>query len=143
MSGTPITATTDLLKVSDELGLVFGYAIVCMEKNDAGDWVQHFDTQGHHIPESVMLKAAADFALTEASIAKSASKDMHEGDDIQVAPFLFPMTTEMADALGMDIKKSGLLIGLKPTAEVLAMYKSGDRTGFSIGGSGTLEEVTA
>lgn len=170
MGAQTITSTTDLLKVDDGLGVVFGYAIVCREKNDKGEWEDHFDTQGHHIPEAEMLKASVEFAQGSAAeravvvakalvkalgegeqpsnttlvkLAKAASKDMHEGDDIQDVIQMFPVTEELAKALDWDIKKTGLVIALKPTAEVLQMYKSGERTGFSMGGSGNLTEVAA
>lgn len=148
MTGTSLTATTDLLKVDSELGVVFGYAIVCREKDTAGNWVDHYDTQGHHIPESEMLKASIEFAQQQA-ITKRASKDMHAGDDIQEVVQMFAVTEELAKALDWDIKKTGLVIALKPTPEVLALYKADPatapdfRTGFSIGGTGTLTEVAA
>lgn len=127
------TASSEIVKVNDELGLVFGYAVVCKEldlsKAEQPVMVEHYDTQGHHIPEQVMLKAATDFAINS-----RASKDMHRGDACQTAVFNFPMTEDIAKALGMTIEKSGWLIALKPTPEVLAKYKSGEYTGFSIGG---------
>lgn len=135
------TASAQIAKVDDELGLVFGYAVVCKELDltkAAGErvLVEHYDTQGHHIPENVMLKAATDFALNS-----RASKDMHKGEDIQTAVFNFPMTEEIAKALGITIEKSGWLIAIKPSPDILAKYKSGEYTGFSIGGSGQLEEA--
>lgn len=135
------TASARIAKVDDELGLVFGYAVVCKELDltkAAGErvLVEHYDTQGHHIPEDVMLKAATDFALNS-----RASKDMHKGEDIQTAVFNFPMTEEIAKALGITIEKSGWLIAIKPSPDILAKYKSGEYTGFSIGGSGQLEEA--
>jgi hypothetical protein len=137
-----ITASSQIAKVNDELGLVFGYAVVCKEldiSKAAGDrvMVEHYDTQGHHIPEEVMLKAATDFALNS-----RASKDMHKGESVQSAVFNFPMTEDIAKALGITIEKSGWLIALKPTPAILAKYKSGEYTGFSIGGTGSLEEVS-
>jgi hypothetical protein len=165
-----IRATTDLLKVDDSLGVVFGYAIVCREKDAEGNWVDHYDTQGHHIPEDEMLKASVDFAqqasedraelvakalfdgLSSAQLAgeeevdlvelvKAASKDMHEGEDIQQVVQMLPVTEELATALDWDIKKTGLVIALKPTAEVLQLYKKGERTGFSMAGTGNLAEA--
>lgn len=170
MSEAELTATTNILKVDAKLGVVFGYAIVCREKDADGNWTDHFDTQGHHIPETEMLKASIEFAqqsnearaehiakalvdalsdmssvdeqeLTE--LVKRASKDMHEGDECQEVVQMLPVTEELAKALEWDVKKTGLVIALKPTAEVLKLYESGDRTGFSIGGTGLLDEVKA
>lgn len=140
MSLQALTSSTDLLKVDSELGVVFGYAIVCREKDAEGNWQDHFDTQGHHIPESEMLTASVEFAQQQA-IQKAASKDMHEGEVVQDVVQMLAVTEELAKALDWDIKKTGLVIALKPTAEVLEMYKSGERTGFSMGGSGHLIEV--
>lgn len=142
------TATTDILKVDDALGVVFGYAIVCRELDASGNWVDHYDTQGHHIPESEMLKASIEFAQ-QTALSKAASKDMHAGDDIQEVVQMFPVTEELAKALGWTIQKTGLVIALKPTSDVLALYKADPasapdfRTGFSMGGTGTLTEVAA
>lgn len=149
MTSAHITSTTDLLKVDDSLGVVFGYAIVCRELVD-GEWVDHYDTQGHHIPESEMLKASIEFAQQQSTaLAKAASKDMHEGDDIQSVVQMIAVTEELAKALNWDIQKTGLVIALKPTPEVLQLYKNDPasapdfRTGFSIGGTGVLTEVAA
>jgi hypothetical protein len=136
------TSSTDLLKVDDALGVVMGYAIVCEELDATGNWVPHFDTQGHHIPEDVMLKSSVEFAQQQI-IAKAASKDMHTGENVQDVVQMLAVTKELATALDWQIKKTGLVIVLKPTAEVLELYKTGERTGFSIGGSGQLEEVAA
>lgn len=122
--------TSKIVKVDEDLGLVFGYAIVCLEKG-----VPHFDLQGDHIPESTMLKASLDFAENS-----QMAKDMHGygnygNDSVGSVPFLFPMTTEIAKALGIKVQKTGLLIAMKPSEdEILQKFKSGEYTGFSIGG---------
>lgn len=122
----------EVLKVSDELGLVFGFAIVCKQ-----DGEEYFDIQGDHIPEESMLKASTDFMLNSRMAGH-----MHERDDDgnpvpngQVV-FAFPLTTEVAKALEIETKKTGLLIAMKPDSEeILEKYRSGEYTGFSIGGS--------
>ena len=110
-------------KVDSELGLVFGFAIVC--KRDGQDY---FDLQGDHIPEAAMLKAAADFMLHS-----RVSGDMHERSDGTVV-FAFPLTTDIAEALDLSTKQTGLLIAIKPSSDVLGKFRSGEYTGFSIGG---------
>jgi Putative phage serine protease XkdF len=121
----------NVVKVDDALGLVFGYAIIC--KRDGSDY---FDLQDDHIPEDAMLKAAADFMLHSRM-----SKDMHEGDQDGHIVFAFPLTTDIAKALGIVTKDTGLLIAMKPSAEVLAKFKDGTYTGFSIGGSRLKDEA--
>ena len=118
-----------IAKVSESLGLVFGYAIICKE---GGEDYFDLDASGesHHIPEATMLSAAKEFAKS-ARIAK----EMHSGEPIGVNLFLFPMTGDIAKALGISVEKTGLLIGMAPDdPEVLAKFASGEYTGFSIGG---------
>ena len=129
-----IQVVTDILKVDDTLGLVFGYAMVC--KIDGED---HFDLQGHHIPEDTMLKTLAKFMGSGNVVAK----DMHTGDSIGTYLFAFPMTTEIAKSLGIQIKQSGALVAMKPDNDAtLEKFSSGEFTGFSIGGiNPVFEEV--
>jgi hypothetical protein len=112
-------------KVDESLGLVFGFAVVC--KVDGKDY---YDSQDDHIPEDAMLKAASDF-MENSRVAK----DMHQGDQIGNVVFAFPLTSEVAKALGIVTKQTGLLIGMAPGPAILEKYKSGEYTGFSIGGS--------
>lgn len=119
-----------IAKVSDELGLVFGYAIVCKENGD-----DYYDSQGDHIPEDAMLAAAADF-LENSQTAKA----MHEGGQIGSA-WVFPLTTEIAKALDIETPRTGLLIAMKPDADTFDKFKSGAYTGFSIGGVRLEDEV--
>lgn len=110
--------------IDAEHGLVFGFGIVCTE-----DGKPYVDVQHDHIPEDSMLKAAADFAATARP-----GNEMHAGPDSGQHVFLFPLTGDIAKALGITTKKTGLLLGYKPTPAVLAKFKSGEYTGFSIEG---------
>lgn len=126
--------STDICKVDDTLGLVFGWAIVCKQDGD-----DYFDTQGDHIPENAMLEAATDFM-----IHSRMAKDMHGGEE-SVLPgsvvFAFPMTTDVAKAFGYPTEKTGLLIAMKPESkEILGKFQSGEYTGFSIGGRRILDQ---
>lgn len=120
----------EVVKVDESLGLVLGYAIVC--KVDGEDY---FDVQGDHIPEDAMLAAALDF-MQESRVAK----EMHAGEQVGQVVFAFPLTTEVAKAFGIRCKKTGLLVAMKPDADVLAKFKDGTYTGFSIGGSRVKDE---
>lgn len=124
-----------VLKVDESLGLVFGWAIVCKE-----DGVDHFDTQGDHIPEEVMLKAAADFM----GEIERVGADMHvwdqDGKPIKTGAVVFawPMTEDIAKAMGFSGRNTGLMIAYKPDSpELLKRFRDGVYTGFSIGGSAT------
>jgi len=123
-----------VFKVDEGLGLVFGWAIVCNQ-----DGEPYFDTQGDHIPESAMLKAAADF-MANSRVAK----EMHAGESKGSVVFAWPMTADIAKAMGIETKQTGLMIAMKPdSAEMLAKFKSGEFTGFSIGGRRIKDKETA
>ena len=121
-------------EVDDTLGLVFGWAIVC--KKDGDDY---FDLQGDHIPEDAMMKATVDFMKSGAT-----AKEMHAGDGKGAVLFAFPLTADVAKAFGVETKTTGLMIAMKPdSADMLAKFKDGTYTGFSIGGRRIKdEEVT-
>jgi len=131
---TALVKTTEILKVDKGLGLIFGYAMVC--KIDGED---HFDLQGDHIPEAVMLKTLAQFMSSDNVVAK----DMHSGEQIGTYIFAFPMTTEIAKSLDITIKQSGALVAMKPdNEETLEKFATGEFTGFSIAGvNAVYEEV--
>lgn len=119
---------TSICKVNDELGLVFGWAIVCKK-----DGVDYFDLQDDHIPEDAMLKASTDFMLNSRM-----AKDMHKEDGELPGSivFAFPMTTEVAKSFGIETTQTGLMIAMKPdSAEILEKFQDGTYTGFSIGGT--------
>jgi hypothetical protein len=83
-------------KFNAELGLAFGYAIVCKENGE--DYV---DLHGDHIPEQVMLEAAVDFMMNTEAVGKTD----HEGEPTGKVVFAFPMTTEIADSLNIMTRK--------------------------------------
>ena len=122
-----------IAKVDEELGLVMGFGIVCTENGEP-----YFDLQGDHIPEDAMLKASLDF-MENSQVAK----EMHTGDQTGKIVFAFPMTADIAKAFGIETEKTGLMIAVKPDADMLQKFKDGTLTGFSIGGSrGEDEDVT-
>ena len=114
----------EVTKVDEDLGLVMGFAIVCTEDGDP-----YFDVQGDHIPEDSMLKAATDFM-----IHSRVAKEMHTGDAAGSVVFAFPLTADIAESMGITTKKTGLMIAMKPDEDMLEKFRSGEYTGFSIGG---------
>lgn len=118
-------------KVDAELGLVFGWALVCTEGGKP-----YVDLQNDYVPETTMLKAAAGFAA-----GARVAKDMHEGSQTGTIDFIFPLTADIAKALGLQSERTGMLIGMRPGPEALAKFQSGEYTGFSIGGTGRRKEI--
>lgn len=127
---TKFEARADVCKVDAGLGLVFGWGMICTE-----DGQPYYDVQGDHIPETAMLEAAADFM-----VKSRVSGDMHRADD-GVTVFMFPLTAEIAKAFGIETRRTGALLAVKPSAEVLGKFRDGTYTGFSIGGRRGEEEV--
>ena len=128
-----ITKTeSSFFKFDENLGLLFGYAIV-----SEVDGEPYYDTQGDYIPGDSMLKAAADFMKNS-----RAAGDMHEDTDAGQVVFCWPMTDEIAKAFDIQVKKTGLLIAVKPDDdEMLSKFASGEYTGFSIGGQRVVDEA--
>lgn len=120
-------------KVDEALGLVFGWAIICkIDGEDYYDLNVDLDTGERvpeHIPEDAMLKASSDF------MSKSrAGNEMHAGPKTGTYVFAFPLTTDIAKAMGIESAMTGLMVAYKPTAEVLKKYVDGTYRGFSIEG---------
>lgn len=131
--GTPHEMHAKVLKVQGDgdLGLVLGWAIICEE-----DGVPYFDTQDDHIPEASMLKAATDFAMNSRVLG-----DMHRSAEGGSVVHTWPMTKDIAEAFGITTKTTGLMIAVKPaTSEMLEKFRSGEYTGFSIGGRRLVDE---
>ena len=128
------TYAVEVLKFDKRLGLAIGFAIVCKESGE-----DYFDVQDDHAPESAMLEAAADFMMNS-----RVGKTMHAGEQTGDVVFAFPLTTEIAKSLEISTKRTGLLIGFRPTdMETLLKLMRGEFTGFSIGGRYLVNEEAA
>lgn len=126
-------------KVDDGMGVVFGWAIVS-KINGEDYYDMNIDHEGprkgervpEHIPEDTVEKASLQFVDSGA-----VGNEMHEGPDVGTYPFVFPMTTAVYKSIfGTDAipPKTGLLVGYRPPSNVLAKFKTGEYTGFSIEG---------
>lgn len=129
---SPIDNAVKMAKVSDELGLVFGWAIISKLNGK-----EYYDTQGDYIPEDVMLKAASDY-MQNGAIAK----EMHVGGAKGKVVFAWPMTDDIAKSMGIKANQTGLMIAMKPdNPAMLKKFKDGTYSGFSIGGRGERHPV--
>jgi hypothetical protein len=122
---------TEVFKVDEEIGLVFGFGLVSTINGEP-----YFDKQGDHIPEDSMLEAAADFMLNSRVAGEMHAKD-DDGEIVKdgTVVFAFPLTSDVAKAFDIKTVRTGLLVAIKPSADVLAKFKTGEYTGFSIGGT--------
>lgn len=135
--GTGVSATARVAKLSDELGLVFGWALTTK-----ADGVDYFDLQGDNVTEDDLIKIAAEW-MSDGGAADT----MHDREQDGRAVFCMPMTTEVAkavygDKVGGELGTYGLLVAIRPSPEDFAKFKSGELTGFSIDGTGVREPIS-
>lgn len=135
----------EMLKVDEKLGIVMGWGIIC--KVNGADYI---DLQEEHIPEDVMFRGAVDFMRQSQMMG-----EMHERVEKSVegrlvkqpvwkghVVFAWPMTTEVAKAYGITTSTTGLMVAVHPDdPEVLEKFRTGEYTGFSIGGGKIVEEA--
>lgn len=144
-------STSKIVKVDTGHGLVFGFAIVSKVRNADGELEDYYDLNidndgvhkgkrvGEHITEDAVVEC---FAEATAAGVTLAGNEMHAGDDTGHFPGMFPLTEEIAKALGIETKRTGLLVAYKPEPDVLEKFRKGEYTGFSIeGGRIEHEEV--
>lgn len=138
MSGTDFTSALPIAKAHRGLGIVFGWAIACNV-----DGKPYLDLQKHHIPEKSMLEEAAVFMEGDRVGGEQHRKEIQPDGSEEIIKrgkvvFAFPLTTEIAKAMGVQTRVTGLMVGWKPNEdcreEILAKVESGKYTGFSIGG---------
>lgn len=123
---------SEVCKVDTDLGLVFGWGMVCTEKG-----APYHDLQGDWIPDPVMLESTTDFML-----GPRVAKDMHTGEPIGVVVHSWPQTAEIAEAFGEKVDRTGWKHAMKPSSKsILEQFRNGERTGFSIGGLCSYVEI--
>lgn len=141
--------TPQIMKVQDDVqvdathGIVFGFAIVSKVRNAEGVYEDYYDLnvdvdgvhKGQRVPEAItddaILKAVVDATEPGTHLV---GDEMHDGPDSGTYPFMFPLTEDIAKALGIDAPKLGLLVGYRPEADVLKKFQDGTYTGFSMTG---------
>ncbi len=127
-----VTLTAKVAKLSDELGLVFGYAFA---SSLDGGTTPYVDAQNDAIDPD-FLKAAMDF------VAGGGATDInHDGHQDGRVIFAWPLLPDINMALGIESKTVGLAVAIKPSAATFAKFKSGELTGFSIEGTGAREPL--
>lgn len=128
---TEFTTETTILKVDSNLGLIFGFAVIC--KIDGEDF---YDSDGDHFTEQGMLEASTDFAKSERVACTMHARDPN-GRPVRDGGVIhqFPLTTEIAKALDIQTRMTGWLVALAPDdPKTLERASNGEFTGFSIGG---------
>ena len=120
---TTITGRT--AQFDESLGLVKGYAVVCTENDEP-----YFDLQRNHSSKDPIFKVALDF-MQNGRLAG----ETHTRKEAGQLVFAAPMSEDFANAFGIEFSMTGLTITLKTADDLLAKCRSGEPTGFSVGGS--------
>jgi len=130
-SGVAVNGTARVAKLSDELGLVFAWAVTTKANH-----VDYIDLQGDNVVEEDLIKVAAEWMS-----AGGAADTMHDREQDGAAVFCMPMTGEVAkaffgDKVGAELGTYGLMVAIKPSPEDYQKFKTGELTGLSIDGLG-------
>lgn len=118
-------ATCEATGVDEGLGIVFGWGMVTEINGEP-----YYDTDNQCISNEAMVKGTSIF-MENSRI----NNDMHTPNDVGIVVHSFPITPEIAKSMGIFTNVSGWMVGVKPDAESLAKFASGEYTGFSIEGS--------
>lgn len=119
-------------KVDEDQRIVWGWASVVTEKGEVV-----VDSHNDVITPDEMEKMANAFML-DVRVAKA----MHEGDSIGEILHSLPLTNEVAKSLGIQSDREGWIIAMKiHDDEAWAKVKSGEFSGFSIGGRSLRHDI--
>jgi hypothetical protein len=134
--GNPV----QIVKVDEELRLVFGWANVTMYDDD-----EVVDSHDDVIESQVLVKAFMDFMASSRVGGVMHLRD-ETGDPVGVGEivFAFPFTADIKKALGIDIPEEGVVIGFRADDDaVWDAVKSEQLKAFSIGGKAIREPISA
>lgn len=128
----PFEISVDINKLNTEQQIVYGWASVT---DEGGEVVT--DTQGDQIDIADLSKAAHEFML-----AHRVGGDMHQTLGIGQVVESLVFTSEVQEALGINLNKQGWWIGMKiHDGDVWKRVKDGELGAFSIGGRAQREEI--
>lgn len=114
-------------KAAAEQRLVFGWASITTQ-----DGAPVVDVHGDSMPTEVLEKAAYRYTLQS-----RAGKRQHAGEPVMHLVESVVLTKAKQDAMGVDLGREGWWVGFHvPDDATWGAIKSGDVTGFSIGGRG-------
>lgn len=124
-------ADYEVLKVDEEQKILFGWASVTKVDDE-----YLVDRHGDVIRTETLHKAVNEFME-----GVRVGKLMHQGEQIGQIIHSFPVSQDIAKALGLETNKEGWIVGYKVyDEEIWKDVKSGKYGAFSIGGSAHKEE---
>lgn len=128
-----------IIKAEAELPLVYGWGSVCKVRDASGQLADYWDTDNECFPEDVTEMAWRDFMKNARHMDV-----MHDEKTMGRVVYAMPMTEDIAKAYGIldSLKQTGVMVGVEVTdPEVLGKFRSGEYTGFSIGGSARFDDA--
>lgn len=131
MNEKRVAAEHKIVKTDADLGLVFGWGQVCLDRTEKG-LEDFYDSDNDCFDESGIVEAW-DGLMSEGRVLKA----KHQGKQVGDVVFAFPFTSDLAKSLGFDmdtIPKTGVMVGVRPQPHILAKYVSGEWDSFSVGG---------
>jgi hypothetical protein len=117
-------------EIDKSQGIVYGWGMITDINGEP-----YYDLDNLHTPADIMVKATSEFMETA-----RVSNDSHTPLDIGIVVHSFPLSNEIAKAMGITSNINGWMVGVKPDADTLAKFVSGEYTGFSIEGTGSLTD---
>ena len=124
---------SDIFKADDEARIVYGWGNKITKDGEVV-----YDLQGDSISPQELVTATTEFMKS----ADRHSLNMHQGEPVGKVVHSFPLTYDIAKALGLETKDEGWLVGVHVTDDkTWEMVKAGDLAAFSIGGSALRKEI--
>lgn len=120
-----------VVKTDKRLGVCIGWSVI-----STIDGEPYFDRQSDHIPDSVAAEAFLKFAEGDRIM-----KLDHSGSARGKVVWMFPLDRDTQTSLGLTSNVTGVIIGVRPDDPSILDRFGKDLHGFSIGGSGTIEEL--
>lgn len=122
-------------KVDEAQPIVYGWGSICKVRDAAGNMVDYWDTDDENFPEDVTEKAWRDFMLNSRNMDV-----MHDEKPMGKVVYAMPMLEDIAAAFGIleCLDRTGVMVGVQiDDPEILEKFRSGEYSGFSIGGYAT------
>ena len=132
--------TVKVLKTDSTSPLVYGWGSICKVRDASGALVDYRDTDNEEFPEDVTEAAWRDFMLNSRQMDVQ-----HDEQPMGRVVYAMPMTEDIAKAFGVldALDRTGVMVGVQiDDPALIAKFRSGDYTGFSIGGAAQYEDIS-
>lgn len=132
--------TVKVLKTDSTSPLVYGWGAICKIRDASGVMIDYRDSDNEEFPEDVTEAAWRDFMLNSRQMDVQ-----HDEQPMGRVVYAMPMTEDIAKAFGVldALDRTGVMVGVQiDDPALIAKFRSGEYTGFSIGGSAQYEDIS-